>query len=137
MSEFVLKAEGVFWWFESGANTRDSHPVAGTLEVAANGASTLALTGLLSDHHGRQGITFKPKQIDQHGQIVGVLKDSSYVFLGRLTSDGTTYGVGLSHQRYRARDCVVFRHLEGVPDLDSVSKLMISLDALGDWGSAL
>lgn len=135
MSESVLKAEGVFTWFRPGAARDESQPVAGTLEVAANGASTLALTGLLPDDDEPQGITFKPKPIDQQRWIVGVLKNSSYVFLRRLASDGTTYGAGLSHQRYRASDCIVFRHLEEFPDLDAVSKLMISLEALGDWAS--
>jgi|GEM_PF-5462806 len=136
MSESVLKAEGVFWWFVPGADRDDRQPVAGTLDINANGASALDLTGLLPDHEPESiSQLLLPKAIGQDRWIVGVLKDSRYVFLRRLASDGTTFGSALSHQRFRARDCVVFRHLTEFPDLDSASKLLISLDSLGDWAS--
>lgn len=137
MTEPILKAEGVFRWFKPGAERDDSQLVAGTLEIAANGVSTLSLTGLLPDDTEdlSRALSFVPKPIDQDRWIVGALKDSRYVFLRRLASDGTTYGAALSHQGFKARDCVVFHHLDVFPDLDRVSKLMVCLDFLGDWAS--
>lgn len=135
MSESILKAEGVFRWFKPGAERDDSQLVAGTLEVATNGVSTLSLTGLLPDDTDTRSLSFAPQPLDQDRWIVGALKDSRYVFLRRLASDGTTYGAALSHEGFKARDCVVFQHLDVFPDLDKVSKLMVSLDFLGDWAS--
>ena len=50
MSEFILRADGVFRWYVPSAVGDDSKLVAGTLEIAANGISTLSLVGLLPDH---------------------------------------------------------------------------------------
>lgn len=134
MSESILKVEGVFRWFKPGAATDDSQLVAGTFEISANGVSTLSLTGLLPEEVP-VSISLTSRPIVQDRWIVGALKDSRYVFLRRLGSDGTTYGSVLSHQKFRARECVVFWNLTEFPDLDSVSKLLISLDSLGDWVS--
>lgn len=137
MTESILKAEGVFRWFKPGAERDDSQLVAGTLDISANGVSTLSLTGLLPDDTEglSRALSFAPKPINQDLWIIGALKDSRYVFLRRLASDGTTYGAALSHQGFKASDCVVFQHLNVFPDLDKVSKLMVSLDFLGDWAS--
>ena len=135
MTESILKVEGVFRWFKPGAERDDSKLVAGTLEIAANGVSTLSLTGLLPDDTEDLALSFVPKPINQNRWIVGALKDSRYVFLGRLASNGTTLGRALSYQGFKASDCVVFQHLDVFPDLNKVSKLMVSLDFLGDWAS--
>lgn len=134
MSGPILKVDGVFQWYEPGAARADSQPVAGTVEIAESGLSTLALVGLLPDNESMD-FFFSPKRIDQNRWIVGVLKDNRYVFLRRLERGGTTLGSALSHQEFRARDCVVFEHLAEFPDLDTVSKLQINLDSLGDWAS--
>jgi len=137
MSKSILKAEGVFRWCKPGGERDDSQLVAGTIEIASNGVSMLALTGLLPDDTEDQSLSqlFASKAIDQDRWIVGALKDSRYVFLRRLASDGTTYGAAISHQGFKARDCVVFHHLDVFLDLDKVSKLMVNLDFLGDWAS--
>lgn len=134
MTGSMLKADGVFQWYEPSVGWNDSQQVAGTLEIAENGLSKLALVGLLPDS-GSVDIYFSSPKIDQNRWIVGVLKDSSCVFLRRLDHGGTTFGRALSHQEIRARDCVVFQHLVDFPDLDAVSKLLINLDFLGNWAS--
>lgn len=134
MSESILRADGVFRWYVPGAVGDDSKLVAGTLEIAANGISTLSLVGLLPDGTPAE-ITFGTKPIDAERCIVGVLKDSRYVFLRRIGSGGTTFSNALSHQSYQAREAVVFHDLKEFPDLNAVTNLLIGLDALEDWAS--
>ena len=134
MGESILRAEGVFRWYVPGAVDDGNDLVAGTLEIAANGVSTLSLVGLLRDSTPA-GFTSGLKPIDTERCIVGVLKDSRYVFLRRVGNDDTTFSKVLSHQRYQAREAVVFHHLKELPDLDAVTHLLIGLDALEDWAS--
>ncbi len=134
MGESILSADGLFRWYAPGAVGDDSKLVAGTIVIAANGISTLSLVGLLPDDTPT-GITFELKPIDAERCIVGFLKDSRYVFLRRIGCDGTTFSNVLSHQRYQAREAVVFHDLKEFPDLDAVTNLLIGLDALEDWAS--
>jgi len=134
VSESILRADGVFRWYEPSTVGDDSKVVAGTLEIAQNGISTLSLVGLLPDDTPA-GITLGPKPIDAERCIVGVLKDSRYVFLRRIGGGGTTLSNVLSHQSYQAREAVVFHHLKELPNLDAVKNLLIRLDALEDWAS--
>lgn len=132
MSDFILKADGMFQWHISEGASNDSKNVAGTLEIGTNGVSTLSLVGLLpSGASAKLGFGFAP--IDPEQCIVGVLKDGRYVALRRLESAGTNFNNILSHQKYKARDAVVFNDLKEFPSLDEVTKLLVGLDALEDW----
>ena len=134
MSDSALKAEGVFRWYVPGSAVEEGGLVAGTLEISAEGVSTLALVGMLSE-----ASTALPSlvlgEFPQMHWIIGVLKDQSYVLLGRLSGGGSTFGRALSHQTFRAQDCLVFHQMTEFPDLGSVTKLQIELDALGDWAA--
>jgi ApeA N-terminal domain 1 len=132
MSEPTLKAEGVFKWYIPGADADDRQLVAGTLEISNDGVSTLSLVGMLPvDSHAE--LPFVRREINEERWIVGVLKDSRYVFLGGLNDGGSTLGRVISHQAYRARDCLVFQHLDEFPDITAVTRLLVGLDFLGDW----
>ncbi|WP_314440883.1 HEPN domain-containing protein [Massilia timonae] len=134
MSEFILKVDGMFQWCIPDGVSDSSKNVAGTLEIATNGVSTLSLVGLLpSGKDAGLGFDFSP--IDPEQCIVGVLKDSRYVVLRRLESAGTNLNNVLSHQKYKARDAIVFNNLEELPGLDAVTKLFVGLDALDDWAA--
>lgn len=134
MSGSILKADGIFQWYVPGTAWADDQRVAGTLEIAESGVSTLALVGLLPGQTPKD-VFRTATPIDQNQWIIGVLKDSRYVFLRRIDRGITTIGSALSHQEFVARDCIVFQHLAEFPSLDAVSKLLINLDSLDDWAS--
>ncbi|MGN8060860.1 HEPN domain-containing protein [Ralstonia sp. 22111] len=135
MSEPILRADGVFRWYApSTAASDNSRGVAGTLEIAVNGISTLSLVGLLLDDSPAE-TPFVLKRIDAERCIFGVLKDNRYVFLRRIEIGGMTLGNSLSHQKYMARDALVFHHLDDWPNLNAVTNLQIGLAALDDWAS--
>lgn len=134
MSEFILRADGLFRWYVPGDSNDGGELVAGTLQIEANGTSKLSLVGLLSDSASSK-ISLATPPIDENRCIVGVLKDRGYVFLRRIGGGGTTFSNVLSHQTYQAREAVVFHDLEKNPDLDAVTKLVVGLDDLGDWAS--
>ncbi|UTM01289.1 hypothetical protein MID00_17615 [Alcaligenes sp. NLF5-7] len=135
MSEPIIRIDGVFNWYMPGEIDDDSkEPVAGTLEIAENGISTLSLIGLLPDDTSA-GIPLNLKPIGTERCIFGVLKDSRYVFLRRIESGGTTLSNTFSHQKYLARETVVFNSFNNFPELDAVTNLMIGLDALERWAS--
>jgi len=134
LSEPILKVDGKFWWYVRDGMGDDSNSVAGTLEIAANGTSTLSLVGLLSGD-ASEGLPFVTKPIDAEKCIFGALKDGSYVFLARISHGGMTLSNVLSHQGYQARDAIIFHRLQELPDLKKVTRLQIGLDTLGDWAS--
>lgn len=133
MSETILRADGMFRWYVAGAVGDDYKLLAGTLEIAENGISTLSLVGLLPEETPA-GVTFRPEPMNAERSILGILKDSRYVFLRQIGSGGTTFSK-LSHQSYQAREAVVFNYLNEIPDLNAVTKLLIGLNSLEDWAS--
>lgn len=133
MSESLLKADGVFQWYEPGEASDAENKVAGRLEIAETGLATLSLVGLLPDH-GKEEFFFSTERIDQTRWIFGVLKDGRYVFLRSIDRGASTFGT-FSHQEFIARECVLFQRLKEYPELDSVTKLQINLDFLGNWAS--
>lgn len=134
MTERILKADGIFYWGLPNEGNNISENVAGTLEIAADGISTLSLVGLLpAENFARVGFVFD--LIDPEQCIVGVLKDGRFVYLRQLESAGGEFNNFLPHQKYRAHDAIVFNNLSAFPNVDSVTKLLIGLDALEDWAS--
>lgn len=133
MSDSILKIEGAFFWADEEGLKENS--VAGTLEIAENGRSTLSLVGLMIDQEKPEGL-FKTIEIDPERCIIGMLKDSRHVLLRRLSSGSTTYSSTIDHQTIHAREAVVFRQLEELLDLDKVTKFSNSLSSLEGWISS-
>lgn len=131
-NEPLLKADGIFFWCPSEDSPDKENGVAGTLEIAENGIATLSLVGLLTKGDAEE--LFQQPQYDPSRCIAGGLKDGRHVFLRQIASAGTTFG-NMSHQKFVAREVVVFNHLETLPDLNRITKMQISLDELGDWAS--
>lgn len=134
MTESPLKEDGVFKWYVPGTVENESDHIAGTLDIATNGIATLSLVGLLpGSDSGANALGLG--DIATERCIFGVLKDSRYVMLRNLGNGGLTLNNALSHQKFQARECVVFNSLTDVPELDSVTCMQVALDALEDWVS--
>ncbi len=136
MSEPVLRDEGVFSWFDGEDSEETENRVAGTLEIAANGRATLSLVGLLPASDKPMAALFDHSPLEPSRCILGLLKSNGIVFLRSLRPSGMTWSDTLAHQRYVAKRALVFSRLEVAPDLDSVTKVAIDIDNLGEWASA-
>lgn len=134
MSEAILKEAGMFRWHVPGAEADEAALVAGELEIDANGISTLSLVGLMPVGKSA-GDAFGIKPIDADQYIIGALKDNRHVVLRHIIRGGTTFSNVLSHQKYKARQAIVFNRLSEFPQLDAVTKLQIALNGLGEWAS--
>lgn len=109
----ILESDGYFWWDTTPVpkgHFAPSDAVSGRLSIYDDGLANLDLNGLLTSASESLINLLHPSQkFEKDRFILGILKTGSRrVILGGLRSNGTTHSnVGVSHQKFESRECVV------------------------------